>query len=281
MGDIQIPGASFVITIPDDWECMEIGSEAAGPILIFPAQTGNVDIAPQIIFATHPGRPVAAYYTILGGNSLADTAQPTVNMMNTTPSWVSFSMKLNGMDCIVCNGSRYFFFNEWYPLLHGGESPPPNVVPADGFGIDLTSFTLLFVENQGAILYVEIYQKETPIYAIDPDLPLLLMSGIWPAAPEISKKEPALHPTKGSHPLKLPDARKKVKPFKMISHAKIEKKVSVPRRSKLGTIPENTRKWLEHLKILQELYNLLKKDTKYADYVDKLAKIIKAIESVI
>ena len=185
MGDISIPGAPFVITLPDNW-------------------TVEIPDSMDIYKATSPLESIDVTYFLVEANSLSEAVEQSGLLMGDFFSLMNIT--LNGMECAII-----YVELSWPPIVGINineydaddiEGPPPNLVYES---------VIVFVENQDAILEVgistlltEFYYKkiegaEYPEYPAG--APLLVMSGIWPA-PRTKVARP-FPPYKEIHPSKI------------------------------------------------------------------------------
>ena len=258
MGDISIPGAPFVITLPDDW-------------------TVEIPDTEDVYKATSPYESVTVTYSLVEANSLSEAVEQSGLMMGDFFSLLNIT--LNGMESAIIYGEFSYppivgiNIAEYDPEDIGGP-PPPFVY----------EYVIAFVENQDVILEVatstlltEQYLKKTedaefPEYP--EGAPLLIMSGIWPA-PRIKVKNP-FPPYKEIHPSKIRNKLATSKSFSKFSHAGKQLPVDAHRTEKFGQVPErvrNSNKLTSSIKKLKEISGVLKKDMKYMDVAADLIKI--------
>ena len=255
MGDIQIPGGPFVITLPDDWTV---------------SSHSNPDL--PVLEAESPQGYTKVVYNIHAGSSLNEAVAQTTwdDLLENN----CISIPLNGMDCVIFYGI--------YPTNIMGAAFWQAGVPSSSPSMMGTyiDFAVFFAENQGAVLQANIMTNVAGYHEYPQGANLLVISGIWPAMPGILEGIPSLIPLKESNPVKIFERYSKTKDSKRISHAGKERKVSTTRTSKFGQLPETLRQYdklASYLGKLKEISGVLKKDMKYADYAAELIKIYRGL----
>lgn len=169
MGDFGIPGAPFVLTLPDDW---------------------TVEQSTSSIVASSPQGEVHAVYRLFPAS--------TINEAIESPDSAFFSLfsmlqlELNTMNCVVYHGqvnADIFGSSIWFTHPEGTAG-----MPAVGGLVDLT---VVYVEHQGVVLQIGISMYvQADEFSEHPSL--LVMSGVAPSSPLLAPNEEPFSPVSPS-----------------------------------------------------------------------------------
>ncbi len=249
MGDFHIPGAPFLVSVPDDWNVVISTTDSGG----------------TCIEAVSPQETTKAVYHIFNANSIDEVlADPTPKIIAYHP--VDLRFTANGMDCLLYNGLATHDLMAVYLW-----ETAPNFQQA----VDMPNVfdqTVAFVENQGVVLRITINMDLSPDeFSEHPAL--LLISGVHPYSPTLAPDEDPFEATTVSP---LDPYRQSTLPTKPITHKGVRLTKSTPKKGEFKALldllaQQKPQIWV--LNRLKAISDTLRNHREYGDFSKDLDTI--------
>ncbi|NHJ12260.1 MAG: zinc ribbon domain-containing protein [Candidatus Thorarchaeota archaeon] len=165
MGDFGIPGAPFVLSLPDDWNVSMLGLPGESPVYMA---------------AFSPEKDVSVVYYRFPVSSIDEILENIDESASSTYSMLRFN--LNGMDCLVFT-TEIVYYGEDVSLWTFDAPPYPLHPPSMSTDPSPTAnSSVAYVEHQGVVIRIAILAKKDWAGSSEPAA-LLVLSGVTPGSP--------------------------------------------------------------------------------------------------
>ena len=252
MGDFVIPGAPFVLSLPDDWVVGALSESLA-----------------NCIVAVSPQEDTEVFYHLFPASSIGEVIDDPQLMLPLFYSMMQF--ELNGMDCVMYNGLIPTDIMG-YAL---SQVDPMAATMRASLGA-LMDITIVNVEHQGVVLRIAITKERISDEFDGAEYPpaLLVMSGVAPGSPFLVPGEDPFSPLTVS-PLEVMKQRTNL-PTKSVPHKGIQRKKLKHKKSALQgihslLIEKKPLVWC--LNKLEEISKALQRNREYGQYSQDLDRI--------
>ncbi|MBN2228935.1 MAG: zinc ribbon domain-containing protein [Candidatus Thorarchaeota archaeon] len=249
MGDFGIPGAPFVLSLPDNWSV---------------EQSTLPEMQANCIIAHSPQEEVEVLYYLYSASSLDEVIAESDYL---APLYSQAQFEINGMGCLAYNG---LIPEDIMAIALWKIAPRAGAIYG---GSDIIDYTALFVEHQGVIIHISI-TKELQSDEFSEHPALLVLSGVAPGTPFLASKEDPFSATAISP---LAEMRQQTRlPTKTVQHKgkKLPKlKDKEPDLKALQALLIKQKPMVWCLNKLKEISERLEKDREFEQYRKDLLQI--------